>query len=356
MTLAWAALSLFAQDAEAASFLRSHLDKVQLNSGSPFGHATCALVGLALLSTGAAPDDPNVQKAAKVVADFVDKTYNDSEKDRFQSNWILGFGGLLYAEMAARGRRDEAMMKKIAELLQTHQTKDGGWGHQKAPTTLIRGYPDTFYAPTNWCAAALGALRGQGIEVNSSAIERAVKLFETGQRPDGSFPYQAGQSTGEAGRTGAAIFALAMMDARTSPAYAKAVEYLKSHMAEVSDGHSSPAMHVMSAGLAAAAAGDWSSFIDTLGKQVKAARGPDGRLEPVIGEKTKKQEERRKEREKDRPKPPGRGGQEEAGSGGKEDPVLITAYHLIGLNAKNLRIFGGRGGAASKSAGFGKKK
>jgi hypothetical protein len=51
-------------------FPGSNLNKVRLDSGRPFGHATFAVAGLALLSSGASPEDPSVQMSAKVVADL----------------------------------------------------------------------------------------------------------------------------------------------------------------------------------------------------------------------------------------------------------------------------------------------
>jgi hypothetical protein len=253
---------------KALGFIRSNIEKTRLNSGSPFGHATYAIAGLAMLACGISPEDAQVQKAAGVIEAFVNKTYEDASKDKFQSNWILGFGGLFFAEMAARGRRNDAVMKKIVELLENHQTKDGGWGHQKAPTTLIKGYPDTFFAPTNWCAAALGALKRQSIAVNPQTIDRVIKLFETGQAADGGYEYDPfrDKKRGEAGRTGAAVFAMALLDRKESPAFKRAVDYLKANMAQVPDGHSSPPMHIMSAALAMAAVGDSNAFSVSLGR------------------------------------------------------------------------------------------
>lgn len=153
-----------------------------------------------------------------------------------------------------------------------------------------------------------------------------MKLFESAQAADGGYEYDPfrDKKRGEAGRTGAAVFAMALLDRRNSPAFNRAVEYLKANLVQVPDGHSSPPMHVMSAALALAACGDGNAFMTSLGRQVQGAQNADGSFKPVVGEKTKKLEERRSKPD-DKPS-------------GKDDPMLVTAYHLIALKAPSLKL------------------
>ncbi|MHC4605691.1 MAG: prenyltransferase/squalene oxidase repeat-containing protein, partial [Planctomycetota bacterium] len=252
---------------KAVSYIKSQIKSTPHPSGSPWGQSTSAICGLALLASGVSPGDAAIQYAEQDVRKFIEKTYEAG--DRLQCNWVLGFGGLFYAELAARGKKHEDIMKKIVELLQGDQTKDGGWGHQKAPTKLIAGYPDTFFEPTFWCSSALGALKRAGMEVDPSALEKAIALFERGQMKDGGWAYDAGKSRkrGEAGRSGAGIFAVYQMDRTKSACLEGALAYYRSMIGTAPDGHSYPAMHIMSAGLACASTGeksDWDLFMEEL--------------------------------------------------------------------------------------------
>ncbi|MHC4605692.1 MAG: DUF6288 domain-containing protein [Planctomycetota bacterium] len=343
----------------AKEFLLKNLKKAPHPSGSPHGQSTSAICGLALLILDVPTDDPVIDFVVKDITKFVDKTHEAG--DRFQCNWVLGFGGLFFAELAARGRKEDEVIGKIIELIRNNQTKDGGWGHQKAPTKLIRGYPDTFFAPTNWCSAALGALARVGYEVDEKAIEEAMKLFERGQVASGGYPYDPSQmkSSGEAGRTGTAIFAMLLMGKEKTETCQKALKYYQNMMRTAPEGHSSPPMHIGSAGLASAAAGKklWKQCLSIFAKPICNEQNANGSYRLI----QKVEDPKRARPKRPQRKPPE---EDERGRRGRErkhrdedNHCFVTGFHLLALKADRLKFLkAGEGKDSGKGGAFKKKR
>src|ERR1700710_2136165 len=75
-------------------------------------------------------------------------------------------------------------LQKAIRLIQKTQNPEGGWRYQPAPI-------DADISVTICQIMALRAARDAGVKVEKSVIDQAIKYVRSCQNPDGGFCYQA---------------------------------------------------------------------------------------------------------------------------------------------------------------------
>ncbi len=204
---------------------------------------------------------------------------------QFQATWLEGFLALYLAEAQLRGKDRMRDLERLAAACEAGQNVEGGWCHGKSGIASF--YPSTLMAATNWAVLALGVARRLGVAVDDAILARALELYADVQSPSGAFPYGGRNYVKgfEAGRTAAAVAALAALGEVKGDLFRRAVGYAIEHAEEVPDGHASAAMHILTGALCFGLLGEpiWERFERTVLARVTGAQREDGSFDDILG-------------------------------------------------------------------------
>lgn len=254
-----------------------------------------ALCGLALMAAGGEPGQGPLGQAVARAKDFLVQTTGEEENfggmggfggggNWSQVNWSLGYGALFLAEFL-RHAEDAAVMRKLEEVcraIEANQEGNGGWAHGPGGANAL-GYTD-FAAVTNVVLSGYGAAGQVGVELRQDVVDRTVNYLVGTSNGDGGIGYSqrsGQQGVGDAGRTGASVFAFAMAGQSRHRFFRTMANFFTQGMAEVPEGHASPVYHF---GLSAMACweidGAWNRFLEQFRLELISARKPDGSYLP----------------------------------------------------------------------------
>jgi hypothetical protein len=152
-----------------------------------------------------------------------------------------GFATLFLGEVYGMTDDDDVKEKlqRAVRLIEKCQNPEGGWRYQPAPV-------DADISVTICQVMALRAARDAGIKVEKSTIDKAIAYVKRCQNPDGGFSYQAigGGGGGESGfaRTAAGTSALYYAGAFQDDSVKRGLDYLLNSLtaqgeAEQQNGH-----------------------------------------------------------------------------------------------------------------------
>ncbi|MEZ6196723.1 MAG: DUF6288 domain-containing protein [Planctomycetota bacterium] len=214
---------------------------------------TASLAGLAFLGAGEKYRANHERALAYVMAHVLDGGRGPGETGANwnQTNWSLGYGGIYLAEVCARDSRSPAreVLAKVVKRLEENQEQTGGYAHGPGGPNAL-GYLELEIV-SNFAIAALGMAKRAGIEADEARTVKAIEYVKSCTSGGGvaysTRPGQAG--AGEAGRTAGAYWAFrqAGRDGRFEDGMAK---YFERGLGRLTEGHVSPAMHILAGGLA----------------------------------------------------------------------------------------------------------
>ncbi|MDB5334180.1 MAG: Prenyltransferase [Phycisphaerales bacterium] len=154
-----------------------------------------ALAGLAFMQAGNLPGRGKYGKEVKNCLDFVLNSCQESgliASDASQGPMYgHGFATLFLGEVYGM-TGDEAVKEKLqkaVKLIEKTQNPEGGWRYQPAPY-------DADISVTICQVMALRAARDAGIKVEKEVIDKSIKYVRRCQNPDGGFSYMAAQGGG----------------------------------------------------------------------------------------------------------------------------------------------------------------
>jgi len=206
----------------------------QANDGS-FGdgrqrHAgISALCGMAFMQAGNLPGrgkyGPNVEKCLNFMIASTQESGLIVADSSTPPMYGHGFATLFLAEVYGMtgDERVKEKLQKAVKLIQQSQNPQGGWRYQPAPV-------DADISVTICQIMALRAARDAGIKVEKETIDKAIEYVRKCQNPDGGFSYQMNQGgIGGSGfaRSGAGLAALYYAGVYDGKEITKALEYLR---------------------------------------------------------------------------------------------------------------------------------
>jgi hypothetical protein len=154
--------------------------------------AITALSGLAFMEAGNLPNQGKYGKEVRRCVDFVLDNCQDSgliASDASQGPMYgHGFATLFLGEVYGM-THDDAVKEKLeraVRLIERTQNPEGGWRYQPAPL-------DADISVTICQVMALRSAREAGIHVDGGVVKRAIDYVLKCQNPDGGFSYMAGQ-------------------------------------------------------------------------------------------------------------------------------------------------------------------
>jgi prenyltransferase beta subunit len=154
--------------------------------------AMTALAGLAFMEHGDLPGRGKYGKEVRRCLDFILDACQDSgliASDNTQGPMYgHGFATLFLGEMYGM-TGDDAVKEKLeraVKLIERTQNPEGGWRYQPAPL-------DADISVTICQVMALRSAREAGIHVSSDVVSKAVQYVLKCQNSDGGFSYMAGQ-------------------------------------------------------------------------------------------------------------------------------------------------------------------
>ncbi|MFO0932147.1 MAG: hypothetical protein U1E39_05505 [Planctomycetota bacterium] len=282
--------------AKALASLARGVPRLPEASGTPRTPFTRCIAGLDfLLAAGPTATGADVERARRCRDDvlaWIDATAArvadlDARPARpglfssdklIQTTWVLGAACLFLAEGKARGAfgaEAVAGVRRAAALLVDVQARDGGFGHHALAPTGASGrrppglavpdvpglaYPMTLISCTNVAALGLATARpyvtGKATAPFEAAVAAVMAHLDAARLDNGNMPYDAGQRSAGADRTGAgrvagSIAALRMLGGSPARGLRTSEAYLDAHLADVAEGHGSPALNVFLGALAA---------------------------------------------------------------------------------------------------------
>lgn len=286
--------------AKALASLARGVPRLPDASGTPRTPFTRCIAGLDfLLAAGPTATGAEVERARRCRDDvlaWIDATATrvadlDARPARpgvfssdklIQTTWVLGAACLFLAEGKARGvfgAEAVAGLRRAAALLVDVQARDGGFGHhalapaapadRQRPGTTVPvaaglAYPATLVSCTNVAALGLAAARphvtGKAAAPFEAAVARVVEHLDRARLDNGNQPYDVSQRSAGADRTGAgrvagSVAALRALGGSDAGGLRSSEGYLDAHLADVPEGHGSPALNVFLGALAARARG-----------------------------------------------------------------------------------------------------
>ena len=200
--------------------------------GSPYGgqhHAgITALAGLAFMQAGNLPGRGRYGREVQHCLDFVLNSCQESgliASDTGQGPMYgHGFATLFLGEVYGM-TGDESVKEKLqraVRLIERTQNPEGGWRYQPVPY-------DADISVTICQVMALRAARDAGIKVEKEVIDKSIKYVRHCQNPDGGFCYQAqmrGAGSGFA-RSAAGVAALYYAGVFEGDDLQRGLKYLK---------------------------------------------------------------------------------------------------------------------------------
>ncbi len=168
-----------------------------------------ALAGLAFMQAGNLPGRGRYGKEVQNCLDFVLAACTESgliASDMTQGPMYgHGFAALFLGEIYGMTGDENVKEKlqKAVKLIQKSQNPEGGWRYQPVPY-------DADISVTICQVMALRAARDAGIKVEKEVIDKAIEYVRRCQNPDGGFSYMASQGGGGSGfpRSAAGVAAL----------------------------------------------------------------------------------------------------------------------------------------------------
>lgn len=165
--------------------------------GGGFGYsnniAITALSGLAFMEAGNLPGQGKYGREVKRCMEFVLQNCQDSGlivSDVSQGPMYgHGFATLFLGEIYGM-THDETVKEKLeraVRLIERSQNPEGGWRYQPVPA-------DADISVTICQVMALRSAREAGIKVDKGVVDRAIAYVLKCQNPDGGFSYMSGQS------------------------------------------------------------------------------------------------------------------------------------------------------------------
>jgi len=141
------------------------------------------LAGLAFLASGSTPGEGPYGKNAARALDYVLKNCQESGMAS-QEMYGHGFATLFLAEAYGMAPRDDVKerLQKAVRLIEHAQNPQGGWRYQPVPI-------DADTSVTIAQVMALRAARNAGIKVQKLVIDKAIDYVKKAQEPDGGFRY-----------------------------------------------------------------------------------------------------------------------------------------------------------------------
>lgn len=154
-----------------------------------------ALAGLAFMEAGNLPGRGRYGKEVQHCLDFVLNSCQESgliASDASQGPMYgHGFATLFLGEVYGMTGDENVKEKlqKAVRLIEKTQNPEGGWRYQPAPL-------DADISVTICQVMALRAARDAGIKVEKEVIDKSIKYVRRCQNPDGGFSYMASQGGG----------------------------------------------------------------------------------------------------------------------------------------------------------------
>jgi len=187
--------------------------------------AITSLAGLAFMADGNLPGRGKYADAVAKASQFILR--NQQESGLFTTNatqgemYSHGFSTLFIAELYGMTGDEEVKehLQKAVRLIERSQNPEGGWRYQPAPV-------DADISVTICQVMALRAARDAGIKVEASVIENAVKYVRRCQNADGGFSYQAHGGESGFARTAAGTSALYYAGVFQDNAVTRGLDYL----------------------------------------------------------------------------------------------------------------------------------
>ncbi len=177
----------------------------QQNAEGSFGNAGAygataaitALSGIAFMEDGNLPGRGKYGDNVKKAVDFIIRNQQESglfTTSAFQGEmYSHGFATLLVGEVYGMTGDDQIKenLQRAVRLIERCQNPEGGWRYQPAPV-------DADISVTICQIMALRSARDAGIKTDAAVMERVLAYVKKCQNPDGGFCYQA-STGGESG-------------------------------------------------------------------------------------------------------------------------------------------------------------
>ena len=187
-----------------------------------------ALGGLAFMENGNLPGRGKYGDNVKKCLDFV--LANCQESGLIASNadgggpmYGHGFATLFLAEVYGMSPTDDVKerLQRAVRLIEKCQNPEGGWRYQPAPV-------DADISVTICQVMALRAARDAGIKVEKDVIDKAIAYVRSCQNPDGGFSYMSHGATGSGfARSAAGVASLYYAGVFEGDELKRGLDYLK---------------------------------------------------------------------------------------------------------------------------------
>lgn len=192
-----------------------------------------------------------------------------------------GFATHCLAELyGMTGRRDlRPKLERAVRLIQAAQNPEGGWRYQPVPR-------DADMSVTVCEMVALRAARNAAIPVPKASIEKAVAYMKSCTSPEGGFAYQ-GHGPATPACTGGGALAMMLAGRSSDPAVRSALEYLRRQIAArgfapgSAGGHFFYAMYYCTQAMYQAGGAYWRAWFPPLRDRLVSAQRPDGSWEDL---------------------------------------------------------------------------
>ena len=247
-----------------------------------------SLCGMAFMAAGntaaKGPYKKNVENAAKfVMANIGQESAFGSGSGGAnwnQTNWGLGYGGIFLSEVqhASPVKGVDKKLEWVAETILANMEDSGGFAHGPGGPNAL-GYLELEIV-SNYCVAALGGAKANGIDVDEHKIEKALDYIQKCGGGKGGVGYSTRQGQvgwGDPGRTAGAIMAFGATGHDGDPYYKSMVGFMQANLRDIIDGHVSPTMHHLSCAAACWREGKktWEKYWDAQRHECTMLRNPD---------------------------------------------------------------------------------
>jgi hypothetical protein len=193
--------------------------------------AITAVAGLAFMEAGNLPGRGKYGKEVQRCLDFILNSCQESgliASDATQGPMYgHGFATLFLGEIYGM-TQDEAVKEKLQKavrLIEKTQNPEGGWRYQPAPY-------DADISVTICQVMALRAARDSGIKVDKEVVDKAIQYVKRCQNPDGGFSYMASMGGGGGSafpRSAAGVAALYYAGVFEGDEIERGLKYVKSY-------------------------------------------------------------------------------------------------------------------------------